>query len=307
MLSVSLRAQCGCPGEAGASVGGITPIGGTTNIGIIPEKALRIMLYYRYGTADQYYERDSKSIQGSIKSFNTQYLGMMLGWGFNKEFAMEAELGYFIDKTQEVYIINTTTKKESSKGLSHLTLYGKYNLISTYEKDFEWTVGLGAKAPLSQSDSILPQHVQASTGAFGGIALSYLHKSSNIKNLDFFLINRFEINALNSLKYRYGNTLYTSLFASYRITDNLQGILELRNDYRAKDNYSRDSINNISGGTTFTIAPQLNYHTGNFNISAMFDFPFYKYYNGSQLSQKYALMISLSYLIETKDRSLTNY
>ena len=51
--------QCGCLG--GAAVGGLTPIGGTANVGLLREDYLRSSLFYSYANGNQFYRGASKT------------------------------------------------------------------------------------------------------------------------------------------------------------------------------------------------------------------------------------------------------
>lgn len=282
-----LNAQCTCMG--GASVGGFTPVGGTSNIGLLKAGHLRLINYYVYSNGNKYYKGSEETESGVVKSYNSTFTGLMVGYGLFDDFTVDMDLGYYIDKRQDFEAYNL-----SGSGFSHFSIYGKYNVLSSTFNEIEWTLGLGARIPLVLTEQNLPQNIKSSTGAFGGILLSYLHKGFKSNTLHFILVNRIEINAENSTTYLYGPGFTNSLFITKGIIEKLTGMLEIRNDIKLMD-YKYDKLIDDSGWNTLILSPQLNYSVNNFNFSIYYDFPFYKHYNGTQLTNKSNFGISLTW------------
>ena len=134
--------QCACMG--GAPVGGFTPVGGTTNIGILRKGNLRVLSFFSYSNGDKYYYRDSPLDSGLVRSFNSSYTGLLIGYGIFEDFTIDAEFGFFINKSQDFGSYTL-----SGSGFSHTTIYGKYNVYSSRANEWEWTIGLGGKIPLN--------------------------------------------------------------------------------------------------------------------------------------------------------------
>jgi hypothetical protein len=306
--------QCGCPG--GAPTMSLSPILGTTNIGTLEEESLRLTAFYRYNFADEYKYHDikqSKNLDNNVKSFNSNFMGLLAGYGFTNRLTLELELGYFMNKTQEYLQDWYTMPKKEGSGFSHVGILGKYNVYYDSSAQFEFTAGLGGKAPLRTKALVdeqgidLPQYVQPSTGAFGLIVHFFLHKGFGESSFHLFLINRSEFNTTNKEDYRYGNSYLTSLFATTKLFENMTGIFEIRDEYRQEDKVKDQFAN--SGGNVIILSPQLNYNLGDFNISALFDYPVYSYYNAYlklkpyiyQLAQKYSFAVNLSWQISFKE------
>ncbi|MCX6154951.1 MAG: transporter [Candidatus Kapabacteria bacterium] len=288
-LFCAFKVHTQCPCMGGASVGGLTPIAGTSNIGILKEGNLRAMSFYSYSNGNRYYSGDILAEEGLVKSFNSSYLGLLIGYGILEDLTIDTEIGYYLNKAQDFggYTL-------SGSGFSHATLYGKYNAFNSRAKEFEWTIGLGAKIPLNFIEQNLPQNIQSSTGAFGAVLISYFHKGYKSEGLHFILVNRAEFNAENKNTYKYGSSLINSLFVTKSIFDKLTGMLEFRSDLKLKDT-KYGVKNEDSGWNIFVLSPQLSYSLSDFNISAYFDIPLYKYYNGKQLTNKNSLGLTFTW------------
>lgn len=282
-----LYAQCSCIG--GAAVGGLTPVGGTVNIGVLRKNYFRASVFYRYSYGDTYYRKDAVSEKGLVDNYHIHYSGLLLGYGINNDLTIEAELGTFPRKYQDF-----NSYSLSGSGFSHMIISGKYNLYHSISNEFEISAGIGGKLPLAVQEENLPQHILSSTGAYGLTLNFFIHKGIKKEGIRFLLIHRTDINAENNNNYKYGSGFYTSFFTTKNIVKGVTGIIEIRNEYRLKDKY-QDELYEDSGGNIFVISPQLNYVIGDFNISTLFDYPFYKYYNGHQLASDYSIAVNLTW------------
>lgn len=289
-VNQEIFSQCSCMG--GASIGSITPMAGVSTIGVLDEDNLRITTFFTYANGDQYYKGDLKSETYLPSKYSSSFLGLNFAYGLYEDFTVELETGYFINKEQEY-----TPDIISGNGFSHLSIYGKYNIFTSKRNELDWTLGLGGRIPLNFKDEYIPQNIQSSTGAYGLILQSYLHKGYKDLGLHFILFNKAEVNTRNENEYLYGSNFINSLFISQNIIDKLMGTLELRTDIRLKDNNLGLEIEQ-SGWMNIIVSPQISYKMNEFLISAFIDLPVYKYYNGSQLTNKYNLGILLNYQMD---------
>ncbi|MFC2131276.1 hypothetical protein ACFLSQ_07565 [Bacteroidota bacterium] len=287
LLPVSSNSQCGCVG--GAAIGGLTLIGGTANAGVLREDYFRTTLFYSYAFGNQFYRADSYADKDQVDYYETHYSGLLAAYGLTDALTIESEIGYFPQKMQDYDI-----GKIQSSGFSHVIISAKYNVFNSIVNETEVTLGGGGKIPLGISESIDYQYVHSSSGAFGINFQAFLHKGYKKQGLHLFLINRSEYNLKNKNNFQYGASYNTSFFVTKALLDNLTGLLEIRNDIREKDKI-QDIIQKNTGGLFFHISPQLNYTIGSFNISALFDYPFYQYYNGYQLGNNYSIALNLTW------------
>ncbi|MFA6571787.1 MAG: hypothetical protein WCT77_11205 [Bacteroidota bacterium] len=285
--SVIVNAQCPCSG--GNAVGGLMHVTGSGNIGVLKKGNFRASAFYVYSYGNDYYANDSKTNQGVLKEFSTSFLGFNFGYGINEDLTAEAELYSYPDKTQDYYYF-----KFESSGFSHISLNLKYNIISLRSKELEWTIGAGGKIPFSTGTDLLPAAIQPSTGAYGFIVQSFLHKGFKDIGLHLILANRLENNFENKDEYQYGYSAVNSLFITKSIIDNLAGVLEIRGDTRTRDKRYGDYIPD-SGNNTIILSPQIGYSFSGFSFSIMYDFPVYKYYFGRQLTKDYSAGAAISW------------
>lgn len=295
-FQIVIFAQCCSPGN---------PVGGTSNIGILDKKTIRLISFYRSSLSQGYWNGSTKSNYNFVKSGQFNYTGITLGYGLLKKLTFETELGYFINKTQNYNTQPTITAK--GFGLNNAVISIKYNLIKKAEKPFEWTIGTGGKIPFTRkfqlADNVeLPRDVQPSSNAFGVVGQSFLYKGFPEKKMRLFFINRYEINFSDIKNYKYGNALFNSFFISKQIKQsNWAVIIQVRYEYRAKDNtntnfdFTKGTPIGSTGGSLVFIAPQINYSIAKkWNISLLADVPVFRYYNGTQLGNKFAFALYLS-------------
>lgn len=291
IASTFAYSQCGCLG--GAAVGGLTPIGGTANVGLLRENYIRSSLFYSYAFGNKFYRGDVPAEKDIVDHYETHFSALLLGYGLTEDLTLEAELGYFPKKLQDF-----GTSDATGSGLSHTSLYGKYNIFSSIVNEIEITLGAGVKFPLELKQENLPQHVRASTGGYGLIFQAFLHKGFKKDDIHLFLLNRSEYNFENASNYQYGPSFNTSMYFTKGILKNLTGILEIRNEIRLKDKlkgeYHEDE-GMYTGGIFLHLSPQINYSIGQFNFSALYDYPIYQYYNGYQLGNNYMIALNITY------------
>lgn len=288
LCSGKSMSQCGCLG--GAAVGGLTPIGGTANVGLLREGFLRTSLFYSFAFGNKFYPDDYPEEDKLVNYYESHYTGLVIGYGLSEDFTIESEIGYFPKKLQDY-----KTEPLESSGFSHVALSGKYKIFSSLVNEMEATVGAGVKIPLSTKTDNLPQHINASTGAYGISFQAFLHKGFKKQGWHLFLINRTDLNFTNENEYKYGNSYNTSFYITKGLNESFTAMLEFRNEMRSKDKI-KGQINYNSGGMFFHIAPQLNYSFSSFNISALFNYPFYQQYYGYQLGNNYSIAINLTWL-----------
>ena len=278
------------------------PVGGSNNLLVLEKKSLRIISFYRYNFGSQYYEGSSKSDFNLIKNANYNYLGNIFGYGLADRLTMEAEIGYFINKTQNFNIDPQYTLRGS--GFSNTVLSAKYGLIKKNDSRFFLSSSLGVKIPLSTNPIIkdgveLPVDVQPTLGSFGMVAQLFMVKEKTLTGSRYFVTGRLELNSANKKEYKLGTSMFTSLFYSKHLMFPwLKGdwtvILQVRDELRGKDK-TITGLKESSGSHLLYLAPQINYFImEKWNISLMVDIPVYKYFNGIQLATKYGISVSLA-------------
>ena len=293
--SLNSRAQCCSTGS---------PVGASVYVGVLGKHYLRGISYYRHSFSDTYYENDHKSTENnqlSNSSFN--FAGIAVAYGVTKRLTIEIDAGYYFDKTQNYKHIEYQAK---GYGLSNGSLIFKYGSIIRPVQQIELTTGFGVRFPFTTNPQVvdgvqLNRDIQPSTNAFGVSEMIFFNKGFPSISLRLFSINRYEYNFADKSNYKYGNSLLNSIFVSKKIATYFFGIIQVRSEWKTNDkdlaHTNTEGGNEVlnSGYVLVTLSPQLSYSVaGKWNVTAVYDIPFYKYYNGKQLTPKYSFALSLT-------------
>lgn len=294
-----LHAQCfASPGN---------PIAGNTNLGILDRGITRAIGFVQYNLMDQYFEGSRRSDYdppGAITSAHYTYTGFSLGYGLSAKFTLEAEAGYFLNRTQQYRHIDYSMR---SSGFANAIVSAKYNLFQDLPRNLELTLSAGPKIPLTtkpqSADGVeLPIGMQSSTGNFGFVVQSFFVKEFDVVSVRLILINRYENHfAENRQGYRFGDVWISSLFLSKHLsnrwtplTKNLTFILQTRHEYRNRSKRDGQLVD-FSGHHLVLLSPQLNFNLNMvWNFSLMVDLPVYRHYNGIQLANTHAVTFSVA-------------
>jgi hypothetical protein len=279
-------------------------VGASVYVGVLGKNYLRAISYYRHSYSDTYYEKDhqtSENVQLSNSSFN--FAGIAMAYGVTKRLTIELDAGYYFDKTQNFKNIDYQAK---GYGLSNGTLTFKYGTIISPVQQIELTTGFGVRFPFTTNPQVidgvqLNRDVQPSTNAFGISEMLFFNKGFPAITLRLFSINRYDYNFPDKSDYKYGNILLNSVFVSKKIMKYFFGIIQLRSEWKTND---KDMANpNEEGGSKvinsgfylLTVSPQLSYSiVKRWNLTASYDIPMYKYYNGKQMTPAYSFAVSLT-------------
>jgi hypothetical protein len=267
-------------------------------------KSLRIMSLYRYHLANTYYQGE-KVYEGNMRTVERatyNYCGMMAAYGLSDRLSLEAETGYFINKTQ---VYRHSLNSLSGSGFSNLTAGLKYALYQNSEKRLEWTVSAAGKLPLSSGFASvqgveLPVDLQPSTSSYGFVCQSYFIKENSFNAWRFFLVNRYEKNFENPNGYLFGSSLHTAAFFSKHFIIGSGGfkdwtiILQARHQYQ-NQNRRWGKLVEASGNQVVFLSPQINCSIHEkWNLSVMLEKIIYRSYRSVQLGGNYSVGIHLS-------------
>ncbi|MEI6580207.1 MAG: transporter, partial [Eubacteriales bacterium] len=266
---------------------------------VLGKKQMRIITYYRHNDLDTYFEgRKVSTIPTSLTKSYFNFGGLSLAYGISKRITVETDFGYFFNKTQ-VFNFNGKDLIANGYGFSNGTVTGKLAAYKNTENNYEVTIGLGLKfpftlQPLYVNGARLPVELQPSSNAFGiSLPLIFIKEFPQYR-MRLMLLNKFERNFDNPEQYKFGNLMSNSLFLSKRLFNKSMALIQLRSDYILNDTSKGIKAKN-TGSHVLTVSPHFSYALGkNWQMSALADFPFYKMYNGRQLSLKYAVVLSLT-------------
>lgn len=296
------------------------PIGGNVNMGVVKKDMLRVAGFYKYSYSGRYFFGDELYTEDKGKTFKEayyDYMGGSFAYGLTDKLTLETEFGYFIDKTR------VFRYPEVGHGFSNGIFSAKYSIYHNYDKRFEFTAAAGGKIPLrhkaqeNKHISLAPE-AQSSAGAYGAVFKAYLIKELPFRALRFFLISQYDYNFpsipgfYDKKKYIFGQALTTSFFVTKHfhmppalewLTHNWTGILQVRNEFKGRNQYLQKDIpdaewNTVpnSGSNVVFFSPQLNYTLNEiWNFSVMVDVPLYQYYHMKQMATDYAVSVNMTY------------
>lgn len=283
------------------------PIAGSTNLGILDKNKIRTIGFYQYSLSNQYYEGSKPSDYnpaGAISSAFYHYSGFNIGYGLAQRLSLEADVGYYLSKTQHYKYLDYELK---GQGLSNLLISAKYNVFQDFDRNAEITLSAGPKIPFSTSPQIvdgveLPVDVQPSTGNFGAVFQAFFVKEFILTSARLIFIARYENNfSENQQGYRFGDAYVSSLFISKHLanrwtdlTKNLTLIMQARHEYRGSNQRYGKTVD-YSGSNLLFFAPQINFNLNLiWNFSLIYDIPVYQYYSGIQLAKSHAITFSIA-------------
>jgi hypothetical protein len=285
------------------------PIGGTVNIGILDKNVLRIASFYRTSYSDKYLKGDELYTGeiATLKKAGYNFIGLLAGYGITDKISIEIETGYYINKTQvfKDSLVTSIDEKLTGYGLSDVVISIKPMIYNNPDKKFEISCGIGANIPFSRElqhagSVILPVDLQPSTGSFGLVFQTNIIKENSFRSMSFLLVSRIQKYFENKQNYTYGNSYSNSVyFSKYFSLENkhINGwtlILQLKNQITEKSLLEGHTIDG-SGNCSFFLVPQINLSVFNdWNISILFDIPFYQYYNDIQLANKTSFALSVT-------------
>lgn len=288
------RAQC-------CSAGNPFFYGEQANIG---HKQLQVIAGYKYSISDQYYHKDSKEDIEFIDKAYFNYLNLQLIYGLTRKLSIQADLGYFLNRTEQYTLESWETINGYGIGDAGLTV--KYLAYKSFRRKISIIPSFGVKFPIGvfdqEEDHVkLPITVQPSSGSFKYLANIYFSKSfKNPKyNLSLFASAEFpQLIDSENFYYKYGNMLLFSVVGSYYLSDKLTLGLEVRNENRNKATREDDQTVESSGYYIVYTVPHLSYaFAEKWFIAINADIPVYKYYNGIQLANKFAISTRISWRI----------
>ena len=283
------------------------PVGGSQNMGTLNKRVLSCLAFHKTSYSDRYFEGDQISEVDILKNANFNYSGFVVAYGLTRKLTVEAEAGFFINKTKNYNIPAGYSLK--GFGPSTLLLSAKVPLIINYEKGFSWAASAGLKTPFKRElqyiDNVrLPFDLQPSTGAFGLAVQSFIMKQNSFTGMRYFLFNRMDLNGTSMDGYHYGASFVNAVFISKHLIKtsswpvSITMILQLKNEiYRQNSLWDEPEIS--SGAVKIFAVPQLNFSFHEiWNLSISTDLPLYQNYNHIQLANRMALSLSLSRAFE---------
>lgn len=293
-------AQCCSPGN---------PIGGAVNPGVNPEGSWQLFLGYRYGYAGRYFRGSEPIASGAVQSGEFQHLSLAVTYGLAERLTIEAETGYFLEKSQR-YAPGLIPAQQTGRGFTDLNLLARVNLWQDAARGWELTTGVGLKLPLGpyqqQVDGILlPRDLQPSTGSVDFLHTVFLQKAFLPRKFRLFFLSRLEWKGQTPDQYRHGHFLALGAFFSYSPHLRWTLVAQLRGEWRGRDTrpftgggipigQGREVVP-PTGSQKLFFSPQVGHQLSpTLQLTLLGDLPLYQYYFASQLGSNWGLWVNVN-------------
>lgn len=267
----------------------------------LPVNEWQFMTSYKHSLSKQYYHKDHKVDVPLVDRSFFDYQSLSVGYGILKWMNINAEIGYFYNKTQALEP-GQATDEIRAHGLGDLAFSLRFLPVKSMRKYSQLIVSGGVRIPVGAFDEqidgvTVPVSLQPSSGALK--INTSLYYSMPVISPDFS-INTFAIYEYsNTIEegyfiYQYGDFFQFSGGMQYRVKKLLSFSLNLKYEFRGKDKRENEIVVESSGSQLILINPQITYNfKRGWSIMLLSDLPLYKYVNGEQLTNSYAVQLSL--------------
>lgn len=277
------------------------PVGGDGSNDGLGKNELRILASYKYSNSKDYFHNESKVEIPYIEKSYFDYSNFSLTYGLSNRFSLHSELGYFIDKTQELKM-NNENDVINSHGLGDLSFNVRYTAVKTVKPISQLVFSTGMRFPIGafneEIDGVtIPISLQPSSGALKYNASAFYNRK--ITNTKFGLTSFafYEISqTINQgyLIYQYGNYFQFAIAGTYALTKSFNVIINSKLEWRGRDKRESKIKVESSGSRVIFINPQIVLNLKNkWGIILTGDLPIYKFVNGYQLTNRFSFQIGI--------------
>lgn len=290
--SFKLTAQCCSAGN---------PVGSDGMQGTLSKNQWVTNLSYRYSLSEDYYHFAKKVEVPIIDNSYYNFNNLSLSYGISKKIALNAEIGYFINKTQSIFI-DSSQEKIKAHGFGDLSLSIRYKLVETIKPVRQLLFSGGLRIPVGafseeQDGVTIPVSLQPSSGALKfNTSLYFTNRKLSAKTgwNAFLLFEKSNLIEKEYLIHKYGNYLQCMLGAHFILNKELTAFGNLKYELRGHDQRENNLKIESSGSNTLYFSPSVKYRfSKNWDIIILGDLPLYKYMNGYQLTNKFAFQVGI--------------
>lgn len=290
-----INAQCGC--TSGQQF--LPPMHwlGIAEVSTTAKKRLSLDFIYKYGNGNKTFE-GTKQVS-DVVDYEFHLFDLFVNYGISNYLSLDLLLNYNFKKLDEYGF------KRKGYGFSNFSAGLRYNLYETGSSDFVISSGFGLRVPLMKLKPIeqSPTAIQPTNGSFGVYGFGFAQYSLLGKRLNLLLYSRLDYNFQNSANYQFGTAIITSVFTSYRFTEAIVSLLELRYSHLTQDKYN-DTLYPNSGANMLHFAPRFSYKFGSYSLSPFLEIPLYQYFKGVQIGTRFSFGINFNYIINLSRRKL---
>jgi hypothetical protein len=277
------------------------PVGGDGSNDGLSKNELRIFASYKHSLSKDYFHYDSKTDIPYIEKSYFDYSNLSLTYGLFPRLSLHSEIGYFIDKTQDLNMDNEKSVI-NSQGLGDFSLNFRYTAVKTVKPVSQLVFSAGIKLPVGAFNEeikgvTIPISLQPSSGALKYNASAFYSRNRADKKNGWNGFALFEVSQTikkGYLIYRYGNYFQFAFAGTYAITKNFNFIANAKVEYRGRDKRESSIKVESSGSSVLLFNPQLIYNFKHrWGFIFMADIPVYKYVNGYQLTNRFSFQFGV--------------
>ncbi len=285
------------------------PSGGDFLEGSMNRRELRLSLSLKHSYSDRYYYQDHQIEVPQVQFSRFNFMSFRSMYGITNRLNIFGELGYFLDKSQSVNIQGNHLLKAT--GMGDFTIGARYRITSSRLKTKELNISGGVRLPAGAFDKemngvVLPLSLQPSNGATKFTAGLYYFYQPRGSRLGFYMLSSTEISTTirsDNFYYRYGNVYINALSSTYKLNGSISLILQSRLEVRDKDRREEEQLVPSTGSSVVFISPIARFNFLNdWEVLFQADVPVYKYVQGSQLTNKYAVSLGVSRRFPIQDK-----
>lgn len=288
---------CSCAGA---------PLISSQSISSAAKGNLLLGVTYQYNEISNLYAGSSQ-LDNQSTTRNTQSTLFELNYGITNRLTFSGTLT-FVQKFRKTGL-QTPGGEETlrTRGIGDGLFMLKYVLHqNTIREQYQLALGGGVKVPFGKSDITqnglaLNADMQPGTGAWDGVAWSYLSKTfAPATTINLFWYNSFRLTGSDERfgsndVYRFGNELVSTLGVTDKITGDLSYVMMIRYRSTASDQRNDNPLPN-TGGKWINLKPTLSYGlTDQISLRVAGQLPVYQHLNGTQPATAFTLSGSVFY------------
>jgi len=267
----------------------------------LPVKEWQFLTSYKHSLSKNYYHKDHQVEVPVVERSYYDYQSFSVSYGVFEWMNAGAEIGYFYNKTQ-ILEPGQETDKISAHGIGDLAVNLRFLPVKSLRRTSQFIVSGGVRIPVGafeeQIDGVtVPVSLQPSSGALKINASLYYSFPTSSRKL---LVNSFALYEYsNTIKkgyfiYQYGDFFQFSSGAQYNLNKHFSFLLNVKYEFRGQDQRENDEIVESSGSHLVLVNPQITCNLKHgWSIMLLSDMPVYKYVNGEQLTNSFAVQVSL--------------
>ena len=268
----------------------------------LSKNSMQFISGYKYSTSHQYFQGDKPIDIDFVDKAYFNYLTFQAIYGLSNRLTIQADLGYFINKTETYLKDDWARSNGHGLGDAHISI--KYLALNNWKKKLRIIPSFGIILPIGvfdqESDHVkLPITVQPSSGSFKyqlGLLMAKTNSNGKFSATFFGLFEYAQLINSANFYYKYGNQYLVSFMGSYQISRKFSAALEARSENRGRAMREDDQTVESSGYNIIYLVPHVSWtFYQDWSLAVNTDAPVYKYYNGIQLSNAISVSVRISY------------